>query len=69
LRGQGFGLTSTGWLSRRIDYLLVGGVELGDIRVLDAKLSDHRPVTATFSLPRALAQRDGADVAEQATAR
>jgi endonuclease/exonuclease/phosphatase (EEP) superfamily protein YafD len=69
LRGQGFGLTSTGWLSRRIDYLLVGGVELGDIAVLDAKLSDHRPVTATFSLPRALAQRDGADVAEEATAR
>ncbi|HTV20667.1 MAG TPA: endonuclease/exonuclease/phosphatase family protein [Polyangiaceae bacterium] len=58
LRGQGFGTTSRGWLSRRIDYLLVSGVEVGDIRVLDASLSDHRPVTATFSLAPALARRE-----------
>jgi hypothetical protein len=38
------------WPLRRIDYLLVSGIEVGEIRVLDRPLSDHRAVTATFAL-------------------
>lgn len=50
-RGLGFGLTgSARWPLRRIDYLLVRDVELGDVRVLDQLLSDHRAVSATFAL-------------------
>jgi hypothetical protein len=29
---------------------MVSGVEVGDIRVLDQPLSDHRAVTASFAL-------------------
>jgi endonuclease/exonuclease/phosphatase (EEP) superfamily protein YafD len=51
LRGAGFGMTtSVRWPLRRIDYLLVSGIEVGEIRVLDRPLSDHRAVTATFAL-------------------
>jgi vancomycin resistance protein VanJ len=51
LRGHGFGMTSTArWPLRRIDYLLVSGIDVGEIRVLDQPLSDHRAVTATFAL-------------------
>jgi endonuclease/exonuclease/phosphatase (EEP) superfamily protein YafD len=51
LRGTGFGMTiSVRWPLRRIDYLMVSGVEIGDIRVLAPALSDHRAVTATFAL-------------------
>jgi endonuclease/exonuclease/phosphatase (EEP) superfamily protein YafD len=51
LRGHGFGMTSTARFPlRRIDYLLVSGIEVGEIRVLDQVLSDHRPLSATFSL-------------------
>jgi vancomycin resistance protein VanJ len=51
LRGTGFGMTtSVRWPLRRIDYLMVSGIEIGDIRVLDQPLSDHRAVTATFAL-------------------
>lgn len=51
LRGQGFGMTSTArWPLRRIDYLLVRGIDVGEIRVLDQPLSDHRALTATFGL-------------------
>ncbi len=58
LRGAGFGMTtSVRWPLRRIDYLMVSGIEVGDIRVLDPPLSDHRAVTATFAL-------DGAPVGE-----
>lgn len=50
LRGTGFGMTtSVRWPLRRIDYLMVSGIEVGDIRVLDPPLSDHRAVTATFA--------------------
>jgi endonuclease/exonuclease/phosphatase (EEP) superfamily protein YafD len=56
-RGVGFGMTSTArWPLRRIDYLLVSGLEVGDIRVLEQPLSDHRAVTATFSLIPELAR-------------
>jgi endonuclease/exonuclease/phosphatase (EEP) superfamily protein YafD len=59
LRGLGFGMTSTArWPLRRIDYLLVSGLELGDIDVLGEPLSDHRAVTATFTLTPELAQHD-----------
>jgi vancomycin resistance protein VanJ len=51
LRGHGFGMTSSArWPLRRIDYLLVSGVDVGEIRVLDQPLSDHRALTATFGL-------------------
>lgn len=51
LRGQGFGMTSTArWPLRRIDYLLVSGLDIGEIRVLEQPLSDHRGLTATFAL-------------------
>jgi hypothetical protein len=44
-------MTSTvRWPLRRIDYLLVSGIEVGEIRVLDQPLSDHRALTATFAL-------------------
>jgi vancomycin resistance protein VanJ len=50
-RGSGFGMTGgADWPLRRIDYLLVSGLDVGDIRVLDLTLSDHRPITATFSI-------------------
>jgi endonuclease/exonuclease/phosphatase (EEP) superfamily protein YafD len=59
LRGLGFGMTSTvRWPLRRIDYLLVSGLEIGDISVLQRPLSDHRALTATFTLAPALAQAD-----------
>jgi vancomycin resistance protein VanJ len=61
LRGHGFGMTSTARFPlRRIDYLLVNGIDVGEIRVLDQSLSDHRPLTATFALaddPATLARR------------
>jgi endonuclease/exonuclease/phosphatase (EEP) superfamily protein YafD len=61
LRGQGFGLTSSArWPLRRIDYLLVRGVDVGAIEVLDQSLSDHRAVTATFVLRPSPAQNDDA---------
>jgi vancomycin resistance protein VanJ len=51
LRGTGFGMTtSVRWPLRRIDYLMVSGIDVGEIRVLDQPLSDHRAVTATFAL-------------------
>jgi endonuclease/exonuclease/phosphatase (EEP) superfamily protein YafD len=51
LRGHGFGMTSTArWPLRRIDYLLVSGIEVGEIGVLEQPLSDHRGLTATFGL-------------------
>jgi endonuclease/exonuclease/phosphatase family metal-dependent hydrolase len=51
LRGLGFGLTTSAREPlRRIDYLLVSDVEVGDVRVLTGELSDHRAVTATFAL-------------------
>lgn len=51
LRGTGFGLTtSVRWPLRRIDYLMVSGIDVGEMRVLDPPLSDHRAVTATFAL-------------------
>jgi vancomycin resistance protein VanJ len=54
LRGHGFGMTSTNrWPLRRIDYLLVNGIELGEVDVLERPLSDHRALTATFSLANA----------------
>jgi vancomycin resistance protein VanJ len=54
LRGHGFGMTSTArWPLRRIDYLLVSGLDVGEIRVLDQPLSDHRALTATFALTTA----------------
>ena len=41
LRGRGFGMTtSVRWPLRRIDYLMVSGIAIGDIRVLDHPLSD-----------------------------
>jgi hypothetical protein len=43
------------WLPRRIDYLLVSGIDVGEMRVLDESLSDHRPLTATFSFSPQLA--------------
>lgn len=67
LRGTGFGMTtSVRWPLRRIDYLMVDGVEIGDIRVLDRPLSDHRAVTATFALAPLLSRRAGALAAEPA---
>jgi vancomycin resistance protein VanJ len=61
LRGRGFGMTtSVRWPLRRIDYLMVSGIEIGDIRVLDHPLSDHRAVMATFALDPDLAPRDAA---------
>jgi vancomycin resistance protein VanJ len=66
LRGHGFGLTSSArWPLRRIDYLLVRGVEVGDIEVLDQPLSDHRAVMATFVLRPTLAQRDDVGLSER----
>lgn len=57
LRGTGFGMTiSVRWPLRRIDYLMVNGIDVGDIRVLDRPLSDHRAVTATFALGPRLAR-------------
>jgi vancomycin resistance protein VanJ len=58
-RGSGFGMTGGAvWPLRRIDYLLVSGVDVGDIRVPDLTLSDHRPITATFSISAPLAPRE-----------
>jgi vancomycin resistance protein VanJ len=57
LRGTGFGMTTSVRLPlRRIDYLMVSGIEVGDIRVLNHPLSDHRAVTATFALDPVLAR-------------
>jgi len=51
LRGHGFGMTtSASWPVRRIDYLLVGGVHIGEIEVNPERASDHRALCATFSL-------------------
>ncbi|MEO8182738.1 MAG: endonuclease/exonuclease/phosphatase family protein [Deltaproteobacteria bacterium] len=51
LRGHGFGMTSTArWPLLRIDYLLVSGIDVGEIHVLEQPLSDHRGLTATFAL-------------------
>lgn len=51
-RGLGFGMTSSTRLPlRRIDYLLENGLDVGEIRVIDQPLSDHRALTATFALP------------------
>ena len=64
-RGSGFGMTgSADWPLRRIDYLLVSGLDVGDIRVLDQILSDHRAVTATFSLRPPLAARAQTEAGE-----
>lgn len=50
-RGTGFGFTSTTRLPlRRIDYLLTTGIGIGEIKVLDWTLSDHRPLWATFGV-------------------
>jgi hypothetical protein len=60
-RGQGFGMTtSVRWPLRRIDYLMVSGIEIGDIQVLDPPLSDHRAVMATFAFDAERAARAGA---------
>lgn len=60
LRGLGFGMTSSArWPLRRIDYVLVRGVDLGEVRVLDRKLSDHRALIASFALAPAPAPLDG----------
>jgi endonuclease/exonuclease/phosphatase (EEP) superfamily protein YafD len=68
LRGRGFGMTtSVRWPLRRIDYLMVSGIEVGDIRVLDHPLSDHRAVITTFALDPELARRDAAASAEAHT--
>ena len=37
--------SSTDWPLRRIDYLLVRGLDVGEFRVLDQTLSDHRAIT------------------------
>ena len=42
--------TSASWPVRRIDYLLVGGVHIGEIEVNPERASDHRALCATFSL-------------------
>jgi endonuclease/exonuclease/phosphatase (EEP) superfamily protein YafD len=56
LRGHGFGFTSSStWPWRRIDYLLVRGIELGELQVLEQSLSDHRAVSAGFTLAASLA--------------
>jgi len=56
LRGNGFGFTfSSSWPGRRIDYLLVRGVELGELQVLEQSLSDHRALRAGFRLAVSLA--------------
>jgi endonuclease/exonuclease/phosphatase (EEP) superfamily protein YafD len=48
-RGSGFGMAAgADWPLRSIDYVLVSGLDIGDIRVLDQTLSDHRAITATF---------------------
>jgi endonuclease/exonuclease/phosphatase (EEP) superfamily protein YafD len=39
---------------RRIDYLLVRGIELGEVQVLEQSLSDHRALCAGFSLAASL---------------
>ena len=52
LRGHGFGFTS--WPLRRIDYLLVRGIELGELQVLEQSLSDHRALSAGFTLAASL---------------
>jgi len=52
LRGHGFGFTSP---MRRIDYLLVRGIELGEVHVLEQSLSDHRALSAGFTLAPSLA--------------
>jgi vancomycin resistance protein VanJ len=55
LRGHGFGLTCpSSWPMRRIDYLLVRGIELGEVQVLEQSLSDHRALCAGFSLAASL---------------
>jgi vancomycin resistance protein VanJ len=60
-RGQGFGMTtSVRWPLRRIDYLMVSGIDIGDIQVLNHPLSDHRAVTATFGFEPERSGRDGA---------
>lgn len=52
LRGTGFGMTTSALHPiRRIDYLLVSGLQVGDIRVIEEPLSDHLALTATFALP------------------
>jgi hypothetical protein len=38
---------------RRIAYLFVSDVEVGDVHVLDRPPSDQRPVLATFALAAA----------------
>ena len=51
LRGRGFGFTiSSDWPSRRIDYLLLRGIDVGEVQVLEQPLSDHRAVTASFGV-------------------
>jgi vancomycin resistance protein VanJ len=68
VRGLGFGMTSTArWPLRRIDYLLVNGLQVGDVRVLENSLSDHRALTATFALSPGLAQRDDAGAGDGAS--
>ena len=58
LRGQGFGFTaSSSWPLRRIDYLFVRGIELGELQVLEQSLSDHRALRAGFSLAAGLLTR------------
>lgn len=66
LRGTGFGMTtSVRWPLRRIDYLMVNAVDVGDIRVLDEPLSDHRAILATFALaPEAGAEEGGASAVQ-----
>jgi endonuclease/exonuclease/phosphatase (EEP) superfamily protein YafD len=51
-RGTGFGWTAPDRLPRtRIDYVFVRALAVLDVAVIDAHASDHRPVTATLSLP------------------
>jgi vancomycin resistance protein VanJ len=56
LRGHGFGVTLPGsWAMRRVDYLLVRGIDLGEVQVVEQSLSDHRAVSAGFALAASLA--------------
>ena len=51
LRGHGFGFTSSSsWPWRRIDYLLVRGIDVGEVSVVEQALSDHLALSAGFAL-------------------
>jgi endonuclease/exonuclease/phosphatase (EEP) superfamily protein YafD len=51
-RGFGFGTTTfESFASRRLDYVLVRGLDVLTVRVPEAQQSDHRPVAAMLSPP------------------